>query len=150
MVCHMMTFREAFWASVRWFEASEFSNPGAMDPAFICRLDLARERAGVPFVVTSSYRPGDRGAHGAGQAVDIACEDSKARWRMVEAALHFGMSCGVYSRHVHMDVWSARSKPVCFLGYYFNPGERDEATENVSEEVQEDVHEGREAPASEE
>lgn len=69
------------------------------------RLDWAREKAGVPFVLTSGYREGDPRAHGRGWAVDIRCRHSRTRYRMVAALIEVGFRrIGVYDRHIHADL----------------------------------------------
>jgi len=62
---------------LKHFRAAEFApHADKMDVAFLYWLNVVRERAGVPFVVISSYRLGDKGHHGRGMAVDL---DSR-RW----------------------------------------------------------------------
>lgn len=75
----------------RWFKASEFKNPDMMNVAFVLWLDLVRDRAKVPFVITSDGRPGDDKLHGLGLAVDI--DSSKwtvvQKWRVVESVMFY-------------------------------------------------------------
>ena len=86
---------------MRWFTAGEVDG---LDPAFVARHDEARTRAGVPFRITSGYRPGDDKAHGLRVAVDIAAEDSRTRFHVVRGLLEMGFErIGVYDRHVHVD-----------------------------------------------
>lgn len=58
-----------------------------MSQEFLDWLDAVRERAGVPFVLTSDGRPGDDGLHGLGCAVDIDSRRWNAvdKWKVAEA-----------------------------------------------------------------
>ncbi|MCP4900216.1 MAG: peptidase M15 [bacterium] len=76
-----------------------------LNPMLVERLDWAREQSGVPFTITSGYRPGDPKAHGKGLAVDIRCSQSMPRFRMIQALQNVGFRrIGVYNLHVHADV----------------------------------------------
>ena len=59
------------WKKVKHFEPSEFEHPDKVDPLLIYSLDALREAAGRPIKINSDFRPGDKGQHGAGRAVDI-------------------------------------------------------------------------------
>mgnify|MGYP001329835874 FL=1 len=94
-----------------------------MNPAFLQLLDKCRELAGVPFVITSSYRSpsknrrvgGSVGSmHLYGRAVDIECPDGATRWKIVKAAMSLGLSVGVMRSALHLD---NREFPVMF-DYY--------------------------------
>lgn len=77
------------------------------------RLDLMRENAGIPLVLTSAYRSpahdkskerSGTGAHTTGRAVDIRCNTSSNRMKIVEAALKAGFRrIGIASTFVHVD-----------------------------------------------
>lgn len=54
-----------------FFAEHEFSHPEKMDVAFLLWLDKVRERSGVPFVITSSWRDSATSLHGLGMAVDL-------------------------------------------------------------------------------
>ena len=99
-----------------------------MNPAFLQLLDKCRELAGVPFVITSSYRSpsknrrvgGSVGSmHLYGRAVDIECPDGATRWKIVKAAMSLGLSVGVMRSALHLD---NREFPVMF-DYYPRYGE---------------------------
>ena len=59
------------WTKVRFFKPSEFQYPDKVDPLLIYSLDALRAAAGRPITINSDYRPGDKGQHGTGRAVDI-------------------------------------------------------------------------------
>lgn len=108
------------WDALRWFKPSEFKEPEKMSTELLMLLDRARQAAGIPFRITSCYRPGDDGAHGEGKAVDIRVDTSTDRLRIVRAVLEAGFQrVGVYDSHIHVDVsrrltrgvlWTGRSK----------------------------------------
>lgn len=77
------------------------------------RLDKAREIAGIPFVLNSAYRSvawerskgrTGTGAHTLGRAVDIRCNTSQNRMKIVRAALQAGFNrIGIGKTYVHLD-----------------------------------------------
>lgn len=84
-----------------------------MNPAFLDRLDEARNLAGVPFVITSGYRcPTHNRAvgstsdnHTKGIAADIRCVDSNTRYKIVSGLIKLGFSrIGLHKRFVHVDM----------------------------------------------
>ena len=101
------------WSHLEFFDKSEFGpHADKMSEDLLTRLDMIRRDAGVPMYITSSYREGDDKAHGKGYAVDVSDnvhgDEVSSRWRMlvVSAALEAGIRrCGVYDRHIHLDVW---------------------------------------------
>lgn len=101
---------ESFWASRRHFTPDEFDHPNEMDDGFIALLDIARGEAGVPFIIDSSFRPGDEKCHGHGKAVDLRCKDSHTRFLILRTLFMVGFTrIGVYLQegakggHIHVD-----------------------------------------------
>lgn len=99
------------WSSIEHFRPSEFNEPDEMDPDFVATLDQIRAFAGVPIIVTSSFRRGDPKSHGRGLAVDVADNrqgkplSSRWRFKVLAAALRAGVRrIGIYDRHMHLDV----------------------------------------------
>ena len=96
------------------FNASEFDQPDEMSDHLISLLDMARAAAGVPFVITSSFRERTVGksAHEYGLAVDIdimPLDESRQRKLIVAALLAAGFTrIGIYysdnAGHVHADI----------------------------------------------
>ena len=67
-------------------------------------LACIQDAAGRPLVITSGYRPGDRGMHGQGRAADIRATIGSERAELGLAAVGCGANgIGVYTRHVHVD-----------------------------------------------
>lgn len=108
-----------------YFSLDEFDSPDLpgtgefMNKDFIAMLDKARERAGIPFKITSGYRTrayqdqlSKRGyktsadsAHPLGLAADIECKDNKSRMKMLEALLHVGFNrIGLSKNFIHVDI----------------------------------------------
>lgn len=84
-----------------------------MDERFMKRLDFARSIAGIPFVLNCAYRSkewdiskGRSGTsfHTRGLAVDIRCNDSTNRAKIIYALLNAGFkSIGLYPTFIHVD-----------------------------------------------
>lgn len=103
----------------RYFSPAEFKrctpscDIGQMDAAFLERLDAVREAAGIPLVLNCAYRSREwdlaRGrsgnsAHTRGLAVDVRCNASANRWRIVTAAVCCGVNrIGIGRSFVHLD-----------------------------------------------
>ncbi len=93
-----------------------------MQEELITRLDDARERAGVPFVITSAVRCEkhnravggvDSSAHVDGWAVDIAASGSRKRWHVVSALIEAGFTrIGIADTFVHADCDPSKSDRV--------------------------------------
>ncbi len=96
-----------------------------LKPFFVSRLDVAREWAGVPFVITSGKRdaennPGvEDSAHLKGLAVDLRCQDSVNRYRILAGLFRAGFyRIGCYSLHIHVDADDEKPQRVVWLGDY--------------------------------
>lgn len=104
----------------KYFSESEFRRctPSCslqdMDARLIGKLDLAREKAGIPFVLNSAYRSvawekgrGRTGtsSHCKGMAVDIRCNSYSNRWKVVKALMDAGFTrIGIGKTYVHADI----------------------------------------------
>lgn len=107
------------WDVLLHFRREEFSNPDQMSENLLMRLDYARDLAGIPFQITSSYRAGDTRSHGQGLAVDLSCIRSTQRYLMLRSLIHFGFDrIGVYPRHLHVDLDPGLPGPVLWHGEY--------------------------------
>lgn len=102
------------------------SEVAGLQDALLEKLFAARDRAGVPFVITSGFRSvGENiaaggvhdSAHESGLAVDIACSDGDTRFRMLSACLAVGFQrIGVYDLHIHVDVDETKPLGVVWTG----------------------------------
>lgn len=103
---------------MKHFQRSEFLCPCCgnedMEPAFLARLDEAREIAGVPFVITSGFRCRkhnaeiggvEDSAHTWGVACDIAATSSPRRYHIIRGLLAAGFRrLGIGSDFIHADM----------------------------------------------
>lgn len=109
----------------KWKYFSEQEVEG-LEPEFVAKLDMARHEAGVPFKITSGKRSSadneramgvEGSAHIKGLAVDLACDDSSTRFRMVRSLFNSGIErIGVYDRHIHVDVDPEKPRFVLWVG----------------------------------
>ena len=66
-----VTMTTADWSKIKYFKPSEFNKPERMNFSLIMFLEVFRELCGKPVIIHSSFREGDSGQHGLGNAVDI-------------------------------------------------------------------------------
>ena len=112
------------WSSIQHFTESEFApHADEMTGRLLRKLDDTRHIADVPIYITSHYRPGDDGAHGIGDAVDISDnsngDDIGSRWR--HRVLDAAYACkfrriGIYDKHIHLDISVTRDQDVTWIG----------------------------------
>ena len=96
-----------------------------MDNVLLGMLDRARDLAGVSFNITSGYRcekhNKDIGgvkdsAHCTGKAVDIACQSSRIRCKMLKALLTVGFTrIGIAQKFIHVDVDERKDSNVVWV-----------------------------------
>ena len=99
-----------------------------MDERFLAKLDLARAKAGIPFVLNCAYRSrawdlskGRTGnsAHCSGKAVDIRCNTSANRMKIMQGLLAAGFTrIGIGRTFVHAD--SDETKPQGVIWHYYD------------------------------
>lgn len=103
----------------KYFSAKEFRScvPSCsieqMEPGFLELLDRVREAAGIPLVLDCAFRSkahekkmgrSGNSAHTRGKAVDIRCNTSANRYKIVAAALGCGIRrIGIGKTFVHLD-----------------------------------------------
>jgi zinc D-Ala-D-Ala carboxypeptidase len=102
-----------------FFKGKEFTMDGEnvydkMDIELMAMLEEAREKAGIPIVITSSYRTPEynakiggkpNSAHLRGRAVDIAIYDGNQRYIIVKALLEAGFQrIGIGKTFLHADI----------------------------------------------
>ena len=98
-----------------FFAEAEFNPPDKMSNKLISMLEIARQEAGVPFAITSDWRPeGDGKSHHLGHAVDIRAKTSSERGAIIRGCVLAGFTrMGIYYAaieeghhkygHVHVD-----------------------------------------------
>lgn len=90
-------------------------------------VDTMRGECGFPFIITSGYRTPEYNAtltdsvsdsaHCTGEAIDLACNDSTKRMKMVQSAIKNGINrIGVSSTFIHLDI--AKDKPLNVMWTY--------------------------------
>jgi uncharacterized protein YcbK (DUF882 family) len=103
----------------KYFSLSEFDSPDLpnsglhMDYEFLRMLDTARDKAGIPFKITSGYRTKlhndkvggvSNSSHLQGYAADIACSSGAERWKIINALIEAGFNrLGVAKTFIHVD-----------------------------------------------
>ena len=103
----------------KYFSAKEFRacvpscSMEQMEPGFLELLDRGWEAAGIPLVLNCAFRSvahekkmgrSGNSAHTRGRAVDIRCNTSANRYKIVAAALGCGIRrIGVGKTFVHLD-----------------------------------------------
>lgn len=108
----------------KYFKDNEIVN---LKPELVKKLDLARELAGIPFIIQSGYRTLEENfrvkgvsnsAHRTGEAVDLFCTNSRDRIKIVEALLEMGFRrIGIGKSHIHCDISYTLPQDVLFLEY---------------------------------
>lgn len=92
-----------------------------MDLDFLAKLDKARERANIPFIINSAYRSPSHpesiknptSSHIKGLAVDIRANDSRQRFLILDALIAVGFSrIGIAGTFIHVDLDLDKSQNV--------------------------------------
>lgn len=115
----------------KWFDETEFQrcSPACslqdMKQEAMDKLDAVREDAGIPLVITSAYRSPawDRargrsgtGAHTLGLAIDIRCNSSTNRWKIINAMIKNGFTrIGIDKTFIHGDISTQHSQEVIWM-----------------------------------
>lgn len=124
-------FKNRIMVTSKYFSEGEFNrcSPSCsmqdMKQATMSKLDTAREIAGIPFVLNSAYRSKEwdrskgrsgTGAHTLGRAVDIRCNTSRNRFKIVDALLKSGFKrVGVAKTFIHADDSGEHDQEVMWL-----------------------------------
>lgn len=119
--------------TAKYFSESEFRacSPACslqdMQQHTITKLDAARELAGIPFVLNSAYRSpvyerrkgrSGTGGHPHGCAVDIRCNTSTNRMKIIRACMQVGFRrFGIGKNYVHVDDDPAQVQDVIWHYY---------------------------------
>lgn len=115
---------EINWNDLTFFSRGEFDHPDEMDPQLLSMLDVARSIAGVSFVINSDFRtPAENkaaggkphSAHLKGLAVDIACNGSRNRYRILKGLYRAKFSrIGLGKTFIHADIDENLDREVCW------------------------------------
>ena len=120
--------------TAKYFKESEFDacTPSCslqeMEQHTMDKLDAARSLAGIPFVLNSAYRSRawetshghtGTGAHTHGCAVDIRCNTSANRMKIISACLAVGFRrIGIGKTYIHVDDDETQTQNV--IWHYYN------------------------------
>jgi zinc D-Ala-D-Ala carboxypeptidase len=124
-----------FNIKLNYFDISEFDQPGLpgsgkekMDVNLLMILDNMRHRSDIPYKITSGYRSPEynkkiggvkNSPHIKGKAADISAPDSRTKYLILEAAIHFGIErIGVGSNFIHIDIQEKPEKPTKLIWTY--------------------------------
>ncbi|MFD2566083.1 D-Ala-D-Ala carboxypeptidase family metallohydrolase [Pseudotenacibaculum haliotis] len=104
---------------MKYFKLYEFDSPDQpgsgknMQASTLDLLDQCREVAGIPFIITSGHRTAshnqkvggtENSSHLRGYAVDVECNNSKDRYKIVQSALSVGFNrIGISGSFIHLD-----------------------------------------------
>jgi len=115
----------------KYFKIEEFRCPccgtNLIHTELVDKLDEAREKAGIPFKITSGYRCPkhnaaiggvENSAHIKGLAADILCTNSDTRFKIIKALLEVGFRrIGIGEHHIHVDIDITKPMDVIFLEF---------------------------------
>lgn len=117
---------------MKHFQEIEFKCPcgcglgfASMDEKLITKLDMAREWAGVPFHITSSIRCPKHNhkvkgkvtsSHLTGKAVDIYCDNSNTRYKIIKGLIMTGFNrIGVGGHFIHTDIDGEKTQKIMWV-----------------------------------
>ena len=110
------------WADYPYFTKAEFdckhTGKNEMQPEFMAKLQLLREKYGRPIIITSGYRHWTHpvearkghttGEHTRGTCADIACTSGAERYKIVQLALQLGFPrIGIAKNFIHLGLGGA-------------------------------------------
>lgn len=117
--------------NLRYFKLTEFDSPDLvgsgqrMEPTFLEKLDIAREKAGIPFKIRSGYRTSKHNAavhgksdssHTIGRACDIEAIGDRNRYLIITSLLAVGFNrIGIGQTFIHVDDDPVKDKQVVWL-----------------------------------
>jgi uncharacterized protein YcbK (DUF882 family) len=110
------------WADYPYFTKAEFdckhTGKNEMQPEFMAKLQLLREKYGKPMIITSGYRHWTHpvearkghttGEHTRGTCCDIACTSGADRYQIVQLALQLSFPrIGIAKSFIHLGIGGA-------------------------------------------
>ena len=111
------------WNRIKYFRRNEFAcsccGEIVVDEKLVLMLDLARELADVPFVITSGYRCPlhneevggvKNSSHMLGLAVDISVPDNVTRLKVIKGLIIAGFRrIGIGKNFIHCDIDTSKT-----------------------------------------
>ena len=113
----------------KYFKQEEFEckcgcGKNNVDYEFLTRLDIARGKAGIPFVINSGCRcaehnknvgGSDTSSHLKGIAADIRCANNTELWSIIHGLMYAGFKrVGIAKNFVHVDADTTKTQKVMF------------------------------------
>ncbi|MCK5613955.1 peptidase M15 [Candidatus Pacearchaeota archaeon] len=111
-----MTAEQAFWKNIRYFKKEDFADDKGevwINKDLVLKVDLARDRAAIPFIVNSACRNPEHNrrvggandsSHLKGYALDLKVINSQDRFKVVSALIEVGLiRLGVSGKFIHVD-----------------------------------------------
>jgi uncharacterized protein YcbK (DUF882 family) len=110
------------WADYPYFTKAEFdckhTGKNDMQPEFMAKLQLLREKYGKPMIITSGYRHWTHpvearkghttGEHTRGTCADISCTSGADRYQIVQLALQLSFPrIGIAKNFIHLGIGGA-------------------------------------------
>ena len=96
-----------------------------LDTELVAKLDQARHISGIPYIITSGFRPGDangidfgikNSAHMTRKAVDLRCNDSVSRHKILKGLFAAGFRrIGLNSILIHADTIETKPQEVFWI-----------------------------------
>lgn len=117
------------WGKIRYFKPEEFACPCCgqenIQEELVLKLNIARELARTPFIITSGFRcerhnkevQGKKNSsHLKGLAADIKATNSRERYNILLALLNVGFTrLGVAKNFIHVDLDISKPENVLWL-----------------------------------
>lgn len=119
----------------RYFSEQEFRkcdppcDRESMEQDFLDVMDDIRRKARIPLVINCAYRSREydkkkgrtgNSAHTQGLAVDIRCNASENRFKIVKAALECGITrIGIGKTFIHIDMGERVGLPANVIWHYY-------------------------------
>ena len=110
---------------MKFFNPEQDPEMVGVDYKLMYKLDLARQMADIPFIITSGLRSieknkeiggADDSSHLKGLACDIACENSQQAFCIIKGAFMAGFErIGLGKGHIHLDIDTEKPQKVLFV-----------------------------------
>lgn len=119
-----------YWEQIDGEDKYKYFSPKeiiGLKSELVKKLDSARGMAGIPFIITSGYRTKEtndevggveNSAHLSGFAVDLKCDDSSKRYKIIKALLMSDFNrIGIGKDFIHCDIDKTKPKEVVWVYY---------------------------------
>lgn len=111
--------------ALRFFNPEQDPEMVGLDYKLMYKLDLARQMADIPFIITSGLRSIEKNkevggasdsSHLKGLGCDIACKNSQQAFCIIKGAFMAGIErIGLGKGHIHLDIDTEKPQKVLFV-----------------------------------